>query len=111
MMRTMLALAAALVATPAAADPAPMRGDYCAAGDMISVGTIPDVPLGIDGLDCHDVRYDRGRAVAPRCYSNGGHASRQDLDLAVLPDGSIRHDGRVYRRRAGPLVPGRPPCG
>ncbi|MCJ2074469.1 hypothetical protein MKK68_02180 [Methylobacterium sp. E-016] len=112
MIRGLAALALALAAGAAVAGERPRAGFYCPADSTLPISVDVGEPgLGIDGVDCAAPRYARGRVTAPRCYSNGGSASPLDTDLAILPGGALRHDGRVYAPRPpGPIVPGRSVC-
>lgn len=104
-MRTaFLAVALAALSGHAHAGPRlPAPGLYCPVGlgvPPISVGA--DGGLGIDLLDCSGVRLSRGRARAAACFANGGSRVPLDVDLAVRRDGTLRHDGVVFRLYTGP---------
>ncbi|MFC6790759.1 hypothetical protein ACFQE0_14750 [Methylobacterium komagatae] len=103
-----LALALAVLAAPAAADETwllPEDGVYCPAEgqDVYAIVVGPGGGLGIDGLDCENVRLSRGRVRSSACVSNGGHPVDLDTDLLILPSGSMFHDGVLFRRWRGPL--------
>lgn len=104
-MRTaFLAVALAAISSHALAGPRlPAPGLYCPVG----VGVPPILVdagggLGIDLLDCEGVQLRRGRARSAACFANGGSTVPLDVDLAVRRDGTLRHDGVVFRLYAGP---------
>ncbi len=108
-MRTLiLAAAAASLVVPAAADETwllPTPGFYCPSSgeDVLPISVGPRGSMGIDGLDCSDVRLTRGRARSASCWANGGYRVDLDTDLLVLPSGAMLHDSVIYRRWTGPL--------
>lgn len=104
-MRSMLlAVALAALSGHAHADPRlPAPGLYCPIGvDAPPISVDGRGGLGIDLLDCEGVRVERGRARAESCFANGGSRVSLDVDLAVRRDGTLRHDGVVFRLHTGP---------
>lgn len=102
-----IAAALAALATPAAAadttwlPPAP--GLYCPVGaDVLPLSVTPDGGMGIDGLDCENVRLEGGRVRSGSCVSDGGHPLDYDADLIVTPSGAMLHGGVTFRRWTGP---------
>ncbi|GEP03811.1 MULTISPECIES: hypothetical protein [Methylobacteriaceae] len=96
-MRTFLALV--LAVAPAAAEPRPAPGRYCAVGqDLPDISIGPGRGVGIDLMDCATATIADGRVRAPRCFGMGGAEVPYDTDLVVCPDGSLEHDGAVFRR-------------
>ncbi|AWI91964.1 hypothetical protein C0214_27145 (plasmid) [Methylobacterium sp. DM1] len=99
-----LAVALAALSGHAQAGPRlPAPGLYCPVGlgvPPISVGA--DGGLGIDLLDCERVRLERGRARAEACFANGGTSVALDTDLVVRRDGTLLHDGVMFRLYTGP---------
>ncbi|ACB78371.1 MULTISPECIES: hypothetical protein [Methylorubrum] len=96
----MRALFLALLATApaAAAEPQPAPGRYCAAGqDLPGISIGPGRGVGIDLMDCPIATIARGRVRAARCYGMGGAEVPYDADLVVRPDGSLEHDGALFR--------------
>lgn len=94
-----LTLAALLAAAPAAAGPQPAPGRYCSVGqDLPDISIGPGSGVGIDLMDCPVAVIADGRVRSRRCYGMGGAEVPYDADLAVRPDGSLLHDGAVYRR-------------
>lgn len=95
-----LILAVLLAAVPAAAaDRQPVPGRYCAVGvDLPDISIGPGRGVGIDLMDCPVATIARGRVRSRRCYGMGGAVVPYDVDLRRLPDGSLEHDGAVYRR-------------
>ena len=103
-----LAAAAASLVMPATADETwllPAPGIDCPAErqDVLPISVSPRGGMGIDGLDCSDVRLTRGRARSASCWANGGSRVDLDVDLLVLPSGAMFHDGVIYRRWHRPL--------
>jgi hypothetical protein len=95
-----LTLIALLAAAPAAAEPQPVPGRYCAVGQdlpTIEVGSGPG-EVGIDLMDCRRATFGGGRVRSPQCYGMGGAEVPYDVDLVVRPDGTLEHDGTVYGR-------------
>lgn len=99
-----LAVALAALSSPACAGPRlPAPGLYC----PVSVGVPPILvdangDLGIDLLDCQGVQLRRGRARSAACFANGGSVVPLDVDLVVRRDGTLRHEGVVFRLYTGP---------
>lgn len=98
----LLAATLAALSTPAAAEDTtwllPAPGLYCPIGaEVLPLNVTPDGGMGIDGLDCENVRLEGGRARSGACVSDGGHSLDYDTDLLVLPSGSMIHDGVTFR--------------
>jgi len=94
-----LSLVALLAAAPAVAGPQPAPGRYCAVGqDLPDISIGPGRGVGIDLMDCPVAEISGGRVRAPRCWGMGGTEVPYDVDLVVRPDGSLEHDGAVFRR-------------
>ncbi|MBI1689499.1 hypothetical protein D9Y22_12330 [Methylorubrum sp. DB1722] len=86
-------------APAAAAESSPAPGRYCAVGvDLPDITVGPGRGVGIDLMDCPSATIAGGRVRAARCYGMGGAEVSYDTDLALRPDGSLLHDGAVYRR-------------
>lgn len=86
-------------ATAAAAEPQPAPGRYCSVGvDLPDISIGPGRGVGIDLMDCPVATIARGRVRSRRCYGMGGAEVPYDVDLRLLPDGSLEHDGAVYKR-------------
>lgn len=104
-MRTaFLAVALAALSSHAHAGPRlPAPGLYCPVGQEVPPILVDaGGGLGIDLLDCEGVQLRRARARAAACFANGGTRVPLDVDLTVQRDGSLRHDGVVFRRYTGP---------
>lgn len=99
-----LFLAVLAAGSAAAAESQPTPGRYCAPGlSTIEIG--PGRGVGIDLMDCPSATIAGGRVRAPRCYGMGGAEVSYDTDLVVRADGSLLHDGAVYRWRERGLCP------
>ncbi|UMY18813.1 hypothetical protein MMB17_05715 [Methylobacterium organophilum] len=99
-MRSQLVLIAVLAAGPALARgvPWPADGVYCGPADTMAI-VVDGGGIGVDGLGCRGGRIRRGRYVAELCYANGGSTVAYDTDLRLRRDGTLLHDGGIYRRR------------
>ena len=93
-----MAVLALSVASPAAADPYPRLGMYCApAGYGVPITVRAGGHVGIDGLDCSTSTYSRGRIRSPKCFANGGSIVTLDEPLTLRRDGSLLFNDTVYR--------------
>ena len=104
-MRAPLLLAALIASGPAPAGPRPAPGWYCPVGGGLPIAI--DVPRrgsgGIDGMECHGVKFAPGVMRAVRCFGNhyADEGTPAEFDLFVREDGSLAHDGQTYRRQEG----------
>ena len=104
-MRAVLTLAALLAAGPAPAGPRPPAGWYCPTNGGLPIAI--DVPrrgsAGIDGMECHGVKFAPGVMRAVRCFGNhfADEGTPAEFDLFVREDGTLAHDGQTYRRQEG----------
>lgn len=97
-MRAVILALLLATATAAAAEPRPVSGRYCAVGvDLPQISIGPGPGVGIDLMDCPAATIAGGRVRAPRCFGMGGAEVPYDVDLVVRPDGTLLHDGAVYR--------------
>ncbi|SFM30842.1 hypothetical protein [Methylobacterium pseudosasicola] len=107
-MRTVLSIALAALAVPAAADTTwllPQAGVFCPTNgeQVLPIVVMENGGLGIDGLGCRAVRLSHGRVTSARCYANGGNVVPYDTDLLVFPSGAMLHDNVLFRRWKGRL--------
>ena len=95
-----LILAVLLATAPAAAaETQPAPGRYCAVGiDLPNITIGPDRSVGIDLMDCPVAVIADGRVRSRRCFGMGGAEVPYDVDFAIRPDGTLLHDGAVFRR-------------
>lgn len=104
-MRAFLTALAILAAGPALAGGGLRDGIYC----PIGVGGFPiliqPTGVGIDGLDCEGARFEGGRLKAKACWTNGGGTVPYDLEVGILADGSVEHNGIRYRWHPKPPCP------
>lgn len=91
-----------LAASPAIAAP---TGTWCPADGGLEIVLGPGPKAYIDGVECPKARIAGGRLTARVCYPPGGHPVPYDVDLVEGPDGTLRHDGQIYRRAPGARCP------
>lgn len=76
----------------------PAEGLYCPPDGSLPIGVWPGRTLAIDGQECRHAELGDGRWRSPECYGNGPGPWPDGGALDVLPDGTLRRDGLVYRR-------------
>ena len=104
-MRAILTLIALLAAGPSLAEGTLRQGIYCPVGLDAFPILIEPTGVGIDGLDCEGARFEGARLKAKACRTNGGHTVPYDVDVRILSDGTVEHDGIRYRWHHKPPCP------